>query len=370
MLKRQIFRHFDYWLFGAVVFLCVFGIIMIRSAVAGNVNNAGNVNRQSIFVAIGVAIIIIMAIMDYRFWSSISKFMYFAIVGLLLFILIVGGARFGASRWIETGLISIQPAELAKDVIIIVLADYFARMKNETKDLKWVARSFFMVLGIVIWIVLQPNLSTTIVILIIWFVMMWLGGLPVKYLLIFMLAAVILFGVAFPFLESYQQARILNFLFPDPNARHGNSYNVEQALITIGSGGWFGMGYGHGTQVQLRFLQVRQTDYIFSVIAEEFGFFGTVAVIALLVFVILRCFRAGRMASDTFGSLIAYGFGFLMFFQMVVNIGVNLNLMPVTGLTLPFISYGGSSLISLVIGIGLVESVISRRALIHDTGVK
>jgi len=370
MFKKEIFRHFDYWLFGAVIFLCVFGIIMIRSAVAGNVNNAGNVSRQTIFVAIGAGIIIIMSIIDYRFWSSISRFMYFTIVGLLLVILVVGGSRFGASRWIETGIVSIQPAELAKDVIIIVLADYFARTKNEPRDLRWVARSFVMVAGIVVWIVLQPNLSTTIVILIIWFVMMWFSGLPVKYLLIFILVAVILFGVAFPFLQSYQQARILSFVFPDQSARHGNSYNVEQALISIGSGGWFGMGYGHGSQVQLRFLQVRQTDYIFSVIAEEFGFLGTVVIIALLLFVILRCFRAGRMASDTFGSLIAYGFGFLMFFQMIVNIGVNLNLMPVTGLTLPFLSYGGSSLISLVIGIGLVESVIARRTMIRDVGVK
>ena len=323
MFKKEVFRHFDYWLFGAVIFLCIFGIIMIRSAVAGNVNNAGNVNRQAVFVMIGIAIIIVMSFIDYRFWSAISRFMYIVIVGLLLFILVVGGSRFGASRWIETGLVSIQPAELAKDVIIIVLADYFARSKNEPKDLKWIARSFIMVAGIVVWIVLQPNLSTTIVILVIWLMMLWFSGIPVKYLLIFSLIAVILFSIAFPFLQTYQQERILNFIFPDPTARHGNSYNVEQALISIGSGGWFGMGYGHGTQVQLRFLQVRQTDYIFSAMAEEFGFLGT-AVIGLLAFVILRCFRAGRLASDTFGSLIAYGFGFLMFFQMIVNIGVNL----------------------------------------------
>jgi rod shape determining protein RodA len=302
-----------------------------------------------------------MSFIDYRFWGSISRFMYLGIIGLLLVILFTSGTRFGASRWIETGLFSIQPAELAKDIIIIVLADYFARTKDDLKNLRWVGKSLLLVAGMVIWIILQPNLSTTIVILVIWFVMLWLSGISPKYILIFGLIAVVLFSVAFPFLETYQQQRIINFIFPDPTARHGNTYNVEQALISIGSGGLFGMGYGHGTQVQLRYLQVRQTDYIFSAIAEEFGFFGALFIIGLLLFVIARCFRAAKMAPDMFGSLMAYGFGFLLFFQMSVNIGVNLNVLPVTGLTLPFISYGGSSLISLSIAIGLIESIIARK---------
>jgi rod shape determining protein RodA len=163
-----------------------------------------------------------------------------------------------------------------------------------------------------------------------------------------------------PFIEDYQLKRVINFLFPDPNARHGDTYNVEQALITIGSGGWFGLGYGQGSQVQLRYLKVRHTDFIYSAMAEEFGFVGTVIVIALIVFVIFRCLRAARLANDTFGALIAFGFGFLIFFQTAVNVGVNMKVIPVTGLTLPFISYGGSSLLSLALGIGLVESVIMR----------
>ncbi len=361
MFNLKIWRHFDYWLLGTVLFLCVFGIIMIQSAVAGNINNAGNVNRQITFLGISFGIIVLMSLIDYRFWGSISRFMYLGIIGLLLVILFTSGSRFGASRWIETGLFSIQPAELAKVIIIIVLSDYFARTKDDIKDLKWVGKSLFIVGGMVVWIILQPNLSTTIVILVIWFVLLWLSGISPKYFLIFGLIAVVLFAVAFPFLETYQQQRIINFIFPDPTARHGNTYNVEQALISIGSGGLFGMGYGHGTQVQLRFLQVRQTDYIFSAIAEEFGFFGTLFIIGLLLFVIFRCFRAARMAPDMFGSLMAYGVGFLLFFQMSVNIGVNLNVLPVTGLTLPFISYGGSSLISLSIGIGLIESIIARK---------
>ncbi len=142
--------------------------------------------------------------------------------------------------------------------------------------------------------------------------------------------------------------------------RHGATYNVNQALIAIGSGGWLGKGYGHGSQVQLRFLKVRHTDFIFSAISEEFGFVGALIVIATLIFIIMRCMRATRMARDTSGAMIAFGVAVLIFFQGAANIAVNLNLIPVSGLPLPFISYGGSGLLSLMLGVGLVESVIMR----------
>ena len=171
----------------------------------------------------------------------------------------------------------------------------------------------------------------------------------------------VLVVAAFPFLEDYQQARIINFLFPDPDASYGETYNVEQALITIGSGGLFGKGYSQGTQAQLRFLKVRHTDFIFSVISEEFGFIGALLVMGLLLFIIWRCFEAGKTASDLYGSLIAYSYASMLLFQTAVNIGVNLNVVPVSGLPLPFLSYGGSSLLSSILGIGLVQSVNLRK---------
>ncbi len=252
------------------------------------------------------------------------------------------------------------------------MAAFFASQSDAPKNFLWILKSFFLTFGITIWILLQPNLSTSIVMFVMWFAMMWVSGLPPKYLLIFgglaLLGMAIFLAIVFfvgvdkvPFIEGYQVQRVVNFLFPDPKARHGETYNVDQALISIGSGGWLGMGYGQGSQVQLRFLKVRHTDFIFAAMAEEFGFVGTVMVMALLVFVIFRCFRVASLASDTFGALIAYGFGFLIFFQTAVNIGVNLKVLPVTGLTLPFVSYGGSSLLSLALGIGLVESVILHR---------
>jgi rod shape determining protein RodA len=369
MVRRETWKHFDFLLFGAVIVLSIFGVAMIRSAIAGNEVLSGLVSRQVIYVAICFVVIVILTAIDYRYWSSLARLMYvFAILSLLA-IYIFGTAIYGSARWLDTGLILIQPSELAKIIMIIVLADFFSRTKDRTKNLRWIISSFLLTFGVVMWILLQPNLSTSIVIFVLWFSMLWVSGLPVKFLWIFagiglvflVIFLILLFsGVKIPLIEDYQLQRIVNFIFPDPNARHGNTYNVEQALVTIGSGGLFGQGYNNSTQVQLRFLKVRHTDFIFSAMASEFGFVGTMIVIALIVFVIIRCFRAAALASDTFGALIAYGFGVLLFFQMAVNIGVNLNVIPVTGLTLPFVSYGGSSMVSLSVGIGLVESVILR----------
>ena len=361
-MQREIWRKFDYFLFGSVVILCVFGIVMIQSAVAGTVSLLDSVQRQIIFVAIGLGVIILTAIIDYHYWASLSRLMYITTVIFLIIIFVYCTARYCSARWLDTGLILIQPSELGKIVLILVLADYFAETYNEKRDVRWVFRSLLITLGIVVWIILQPNLSTSIVIFVIWFSLLWICKLPLKFIGMFLLVTLILVSIAFPFFPDYQKARVLNFFVPDPNARYGDTYNVDQALITIGSGELVGQGYGHGSQVQLRFLKVRHTDFIFSAMSEEFGFVGTVIVIGLLIFVIIRCLRAARMASDMYGSLIAYGFATLIFFQTAVNIGVNLNIIPVTGLTLPFISYGGSSLLSLVLGIGLIESVVARQS--------
>jgi len=366
-MRRDVLRHFDFVLFGAVVILTIFGIVMIRSAAAGNAEVAASVQRQIIFAGLALAVIIILTLIDYHVWSSLNRIIYIVAVGLLVVIYVLGQARFGAQRWLEFGLILVQPTEVAKIAIILVLANYFAKREEQPHNLRWILGSFLLTIGVVTWIILQPNLSNSIVILVLWFAMIWLAGIPWQYLLVFAGVGIIGALFAFPFLEPYQQGRILTFFFPDPNARYGNSYNVDQALISIGSGGLFGQGYGHGSQVQLRFLKVRHTDYIFSALSEEFGFIGAVIVIALLVLVVIRCLRAARLAPDLYGALVSYGFAILIFFQSAVNIGVNLNVIPVTGLTLPFISYGGSSLVSLALGIGLVESVVSRRKTLEST---
>jgi rod shape determining protein RodA len=369
MLRGGFWRYFDFWLLGAVIILVIIGVTMIRSAVAGNIElttTTNLVNRQIIFGLIGFVAMLGTASIDYRIWGSLYHALYIGIILVLFALNIIGGALFGSARWFQTALVNIQPSEFAKLVLILVLGYYFSNHMREMSDPKWTIRSALLMMGITIWVLLQPNLSTSIVLVVLWAVLLWISGLPVKHLIIYVVGGIIFIGVSFPLLvqfqilQDYQLKRIMNFIAPDPNATYGDLYNIQQALISIGSGGWFGQGYGHGTQVQLRFLKVRWSDFIFSTISHELGFVGALVVLGLVIFIVYRCLWAARVARDSYGSLIAYGVATLIAFQSTVNIGVNLNIMPATGLTLPFVSYGGSSLVANLIAIGLVESVIMR----------
>lgn len=356
----RIWRHFDTWLLAAVAVLTISGVAMIRSAIGGNENLAELVPRQAIYAVLGLAVVIVLAAIDYRFWSALARPLYLGVVFILALIKIAGFVGFGSARWFNVGIVLIQPSEIAKILMIVVLADFFSRHRGELGDVRVLARSLVLVAVPALLVFLQPDLSTAIDLAVIWLALVWAAGLRWGYVGGIVGAGLLAPVAAWPFLQTYQKARLITFLFPDPEAQYGASYNVIQALISIGSGGWFGKGYGHGTQVQLRFLKVRHTDFIFSALAEEFGLAGAVAVLGLLVFVILRCLRAAQIARDSFGSLICYGVAILLFFQAAFNIGMNLNLLPVSGLPLPFFSYGGSSLVASLFGVGLVESVILR----------
>ena len=368
-MRGGFWRHFDFLLLGAVTILVIIGITMIRSALAGNFEltvTTPLVNRQIIFALIGFVLLLAAAGIDYRLWASMSNTLYVGMIIVLIALNIIGAALFGSARWFRTTLVFIQPSEFAKLVIILSLSHFFAQHMHQMNESRWTIRSLIMAMGITIWVILQPNLSTSIVLMVLWFVLLWMAGVPLKHLAGYALAGAIVLAITFPILvelqviQDYQVKRILNFVTPDPNARYGDIYNIQQALISIGSGGLFGQGYGHGTQVQLRFLKVRWSDFIFSTTAHELGFVGAALIIGLVVFIVWRCLWAARISRDSYGALICYGVATLIAFQAIVNIGVNLNLMPATGLTLPFVSYGGSSLVANLIAIGLVESVIMR----------
>jgi rod shape determining protein RodA len=368
-MRGGFWRHFDFSLLGAVTILVIIGITMIRSALAGNIEltvTTPLVNRQIIFALIGFVIMLAVASIDYRMWASMSTTLYVGIITVLISLNIIGGALFGSARWFQTALVNIQPSEFAKLVMILVMSNYFVVHLHQMNEPKWTFRSLIMAMGIIIWVILQPNLSTSIVLVVLWFVLLWMSGIPITHLLAYGGAGILGLAITFPtlvelkILQPYQLQRIINFVAPDPNARYGELFNIQQALISIGSGGWFGQGYGHGTQVQLRFLKVRWSDFIFSTTAHELGFVGAMLVIGLVVFIIVRCLWAARVSRDTYGAFISYGVATLIAFQAIVNIGVNLKMMPATGLTLPFVSYGGSSLVTNLIAIGLVESVIMR----------
>jgi|Deesub1362A_J573_1020465.scaffolds.fasta_scaffold02968_2 rod shape determining protein RodA len=373
----RIWRHFDLWLLMAVAMLTIAGIAMIRSAIAGNEELQVTVSRQTMFGAAGLILILLMAAIDYRLWSALARPMYAVTLLLLALIFIAGQAGFGSARWFRVGVLTVQPSELAKITTIIVLADFLSKAKKRGLQVADLGRSLALVGLPAGLILLQPDLSTAVVLIVIWAALVWAAGLKTRYLGILAILGLVAFLITAPllmnyflegyprgedffFLRYYQMQRIATFLFPNPEQRFGATYNVEQALISIGSGGLLGQGYGSGSQVQLRFLKVRHTDFIFSAMAEEFGFVGAVFLLAALIFIIFRCFRAASRARDTFGALICYGVGFLLFFQGAFNIGMNLNLFPVSGLPLPFFSYGGSSLLISLLGVGLVESVILR----------
>ena len=369
MLRNIPWRYFDFWLLGAVVLATAFGTTMIRSAIAGNEELLPLVNRQIYFALVGLVVIFIVAAIDYRTWLAIYKPIFFVMSVLLFSLFLSAQAVFGAARWFQVGVLFVQPTEFAKIAGIILLARYFDKTQNNVRDLKWIFNAFLWVMGLAIWILLQPNLSNVVVLMVILASLLWFNGIELRDIALFGSMAVLgigsvvglsVAGVKIPFLQEYQQQRIVNFILPDPNATFGATYNVQQALIAIGSGGLFGTGYGHGTQTQLRFLKVRHTDFIFSAISEEFGFVGGLFVIVMIILVVWRCLRVAQKTDDIAGMSIAYGVATLIFFQGMVNIGVNLNIVPVSGLPLPFISYGGSGLMSLMLGIGLVESVAMR----------
>jgi rod shape determining protein RodA len=369
MNRELVWRNFDFLLLGAVILASSFGAAMIRSAIAGNEVLQPLVMRQVYFAILGVVLIFFLASIDYRYWLALYRPMYIVIMGFLLTLTGLGQVAFGAQRWFQVGVLFLQPTEFAKIVAIIILARYFESAHDQPRDLRWVAGALLWASGIIVMILLQPNLSNVLLLTVILAVMLWINGVQIRHVLIagtvgavVMISVIVasVIGVKIPGMQDYQQKRILNFVVPDPNDTYGNRYNVQQALIATGSGGLYGKGYGHGTQTQLRFLKVRHTDFIFAASAEEFGAIGGIFIILTISAVVWRCIRAAQKSRDVAGSMIAYGMATLIFFQALVNVGMNLNMLPVSGLPLPFVSYGGSGLTALMLGIGLVEAVAMR----------
>ncbi len=385
--KGTIWRDFDFVLLGTTILLVIIGILMIRSATMDAIDTEliRRVPLQIRYSIIGVGVVFAVAAMDYRLLGSLHGFIYgfvLFILGLVAVLGVVGQA--GAQSWLYVGL-QVQPAELGKMLLVITLAQHLADRYLEMNRLRTVIVSLFHIAVPTVMVFLQPDLGTATVMVFVWFVMAWAAGLRLRHLALLVLIGLVMLPVLWVNMEEYQRQRIITFIdtgescadnpelvrsgecvfvdedgngIPDNKDRR---YNIDQALISIGSGGFLGKGYANGSQTQGRFLRVRHTDFIFSVIAEEMGFVGATSVIILMGIVIWRCLVGAARAADPLGSLICYGVAGMIFFQTVVSIGMNLSILPVTGLTLPFVSSGGSSLLTMLIGVGLVESVVMRR---------
>ena len=336
---------------------------MIASATRDVASLADRVQSQIIFSILGIGVVIFFTVLDYRLLTSIYIWIYLVIVAILAVVGLLGvEGDAGAQSWLNFGVAGFQPSELAKILLIIVLAQQLANNADEIGRLRTVLISAGWAALPTFFIFIQPDLGISILVLVIWFMMVWAAGLRWEHFALFVVVGVVAMPVLWGQMEDYQKSRIIVFIEPeaDPDA----FFNIGQALTAIGNGGrdgLFGRGYMQGSQSQLRFLRVRHTDFIFAVIAEELGFVGAMTVLILIAGVIMRMLRAARLAHDMAGSLICYGVATVIFFQTVVSIGMNIRLMPVTGLTLPFVSSGGSSLVTLLMGVGIVQSILVRQ---------
>lgn len=361
-LSRPRLLHFDFWLLGATLILSLIGVSMIYSATACITGESLDLNspalRQAIYLLVGLVGMFALTLIDYRVYAALRWPIWIFTVGILAIVSVIGQITHGAQRWIDLRIFLFQPSELSKLLLILVVAKYMA--DHEMTRWRILAVSFLFVALPLVLVYLQPDLGTAIVIAATWGVMALASGMKMRDVLIILAIGAVAAPLMWANLRPYQQERILTFIDPERDPL-GTGYNVTQARIAIGSGGLYGLGFCSGTQSQLRFLRIRQTDFIFSVIGEELGFIGSLFVIALFAFILFRIIRAAMLSRTTYGKLVAVGVVAMIFVQSYVNLGMNLGLMPVTGIPLPFVSSGGSSLISLLAAEGVVQSILLRQ---------
>jgi rod shape determining protein RodA len=358
MISWRETRPFDYVMLGAAVALSAFGLVLIYSASLtpeGSVRAAlaGPVGRQLFFAVVAVGICLVVSRLDYRWMSRGSTLMYGVLILSLIYVLFVGESEYGSKRWIEVAGQRIQPSEFGKLIVILTLGKYLADNHERVNTLPVFGISLAIAAA-------EPDLGSASIFLFVWLGMVIMAGADMKHVLgsIGMVIAALPFAIIAVITE-YQRERISLFLDPTKDAL-GSGFNILQAEISVGSGGLFGKGLTEGSQTQLNYLRTQTTDYVFSVLGEELGFVGALVLFSLFILLLFRGLRAASISQDVFGRMIAVGIVIFILFQAFINIGVNIRLIPVTGIPLPFISAGGSSLVTVFIAIGLLESVVLR----------
>ncbi len=365
-MLRQL-RSADWLLLFSVFTLLLFGLAAIYSVeLSQDVASFVQVKKQMIAIVVGTVFLLLIALSNYRLLQNYALAFYCLCISLLVLVLVFGETIRGSTGWFVFGPVSFQPVEMMKVGLIIALSTYFARRAVRPLRLRSLLKSGLIVLLPVVLVLQEPDFGSASVLLGTWFLFLLFIGMPWRYIISIILLMSLAFGASWLFLfEDYQQSRIMTFIDPSMDPL-GQGYNVTQAIIAIGSGGLLGSGLGFGTQSQLKFLPESQTDFIFAVIAEELGFLGVMLVLASFAFLFFRLSRHVVNAYDDFTSYLVLGAGSVFFLQFLVNIGMNLGLFPVTGIGLPFVSYGGSSLVAMMALIGIVESIALRRRSGHE----
>lgn len=371
MIDRRVLKNFDWKFLILAVSISLIGIMTIYSATRPlpQAEQQPFYLRQIFWLFLALLCLIPVVSIDYR-WFARFSYIFFALgVILLIAVLIAGRIGMGAQRWISLGPLSFQPSELFKIFFVLAIARYLADSEHRGMlGLKKLLKmgSVFVFLPFIL-IIKQPDLGTAMMLVFIFFSMVLTVGTKRKLLII----AIVIALVSIPFLghivwsglRDYQKQRLVAFINPTIDTQ-GISYQINQSKITIGSGGFFGKGYLNGTQGPLRFLPARHTDFIFSVFAEEWGFFGSAFLFSLYLFIILRGFDTARMARDTEGRYLALGITYMLSFYFIINVGMTLGMLPVVGVPLPFMSYGGTALLSNLLAIGILINIRTRRFLL------
>ena len=358
MFERRLYHHVDWLLIVAIIAICAIGLAMIYSATGG----AGRIYWTQVYaLGLGVVAMAVAAAIDYRSLADKSHWIYLGMLVVLAAVLFIGSVRGGSRRWIDLGFFNLQPSEFAKAALALTLAKMLGEERRPA-----LAQNDLLIAGVLtvvpfVIILRQPDLGTAATLLPILFVIAYGAGMPMRYIYIGLVLAVLAAPLAYKFaLQDYQRERIATFLDPASDPK-GAGYQQIQARISVGSGGVWGKGFMGGTQGQLRFLPVAHNDFIFSVLAEEQGLVGVLVALGLYLFVIFRALDAARLAKDRLGAYLVLGVIAAFTFQVLYNITMSAGLAPVKGLTLPLMSYGGSSMIATLASFGLILNVRMRR---------
>ena len=370
MARKAPLKHLDVTLLVTAFLLAGFGVVMIFTATANKLSEAGLdpatfLKRQAIYVIVGAIALAVVALIDYRHLKGLSPIVYAVmLIALVIVLTPLGYVSKGASRWINLGTFQAQPSELAKIAIIITLAAFLSERKGEVGALA-VAVCCALVLPATALVYLEPDLGTMMVLVVITSSLLLVGGARIRHFLTLAVLGVvgIIIVLQVGLLRDYQIDRITAFLDPNPDVQ-SEAYNLTQATIAIASGGARGKGLRQeNTQTALDFVPEQHTDFIFTAVGEQLGFIGCATLLGLFAILIWRALRIAGMSRDLFGTLIATGIASLWAFQMFVNAGMTMGIMPITGIPLPFISYGGSSLITHFVAVGLLLNIHMRRFL-------
>ncbi|HEX3244140.1 MAG TPA: rod shape-determining protein RodA [Chloroflexota bacterium] len=370
-VRGAFWRRIDYLMLLALVGLIVYGVALIHSATCQPgcerwFPPSSWAVRQALTAILGIVLLAFTAAIDYRFFRAGAYYLHALSLVLLVVVLFTGrGAEeYGARRWIQLGLFDLQPSEIAKLTYVLALGRFMADRPDG--PLSWMrlvgSVALFLITALLVYV--QPDLGSALAFLAIWIGITLASGARFTQLGTLFIAAVALAPIGWFALRDYMRTRIFTFLthfFDRETDPFGEGYNILQAQISIGSGGMFGRGFMQGTQTQLDYLRVKQSDFIFSVLAEEMGFLGALVLFLLFGLLLFRIISVAGKARDEFGRLVAFGVGFMLLFQCFVNLGANLTLLPVTGVPLPFLSYGRSALLTNLIALGILQGILIRR---------